>query len=65
MNKDKESPLFKAIQEIDFKTLDNFNNWIVNEAYQINYLTGRWQKNRGDIKMTLSELYKIFLNETK
>ena len=63
LDKDNKRPmLFNTAEMMQMEIMDEFSKWLVNNEWELNYTTGKWEKLDDDIRiLPLSELYQLFL----
>ena len=63
LDKDNKRPmLFYTAEMLQMEIMNEFSQWLVNNEWELNYTTGKWEKLDDDIRILhLSELYQMFL----
>ena len=53
--------IFKEAKIREMEIMDNFSQWLVNNEWELNYTTGKWESLDSLHQHSMSELYQIFL----
>lgn len=63
LDKDNKRPmLFDTAEMLQMEIMDEFSKWLVNNEWELNYTTGKWENLDDEIQiLPFSELYQIFL----
>ena len=57
--------IFEEASRKQLELMDNFNEWLVINEWQLNHTTGYWQNNNEIDLSTMSALYQMFLKSKK
>ena len=61
LDKDNKCPmLFETAEILQMEVMDEFNEWLIDNSWELNYTAGVWEK-EDNIYHSMSELYQLFL----
>ena len=66
LDKDNKRPmLFNTAEIMQMEIMDEFSKWLVNNEWELNYTTGKWENLDNLHQHSMSELYQLFLKSKK